>query len=71
MFLLKILEENNMTVDDVNFVNMTINDAGPAFIAGSIDAAVLWEPTLSTAIGAGGKLLYSTKEEPGLMVLKN
>ena len=39
MFLLKILEENNMTVDDVNFVNMTINDAGPAFIAGSIDAA--------------------------------
>ena len=67
MFLLKILEENNMTIDDVNFVNMTINDAGPAFIAGSIDAAVLWEPTLSTAIGAGGKLLYSTKEEPGLI----
>lgn len=67
MFLLKILEENNMTVDDVNFVNMTINDAGPAFIAGSIDAAVLWEPTLSTAIGAGGKLLYSIKEEPGLI----
>lgn len=67
MFLLKILEQNNMTVDDINFVNMTINDAGPAFIAGSIDAAVLWEPTLSTAIAAGGNLLYSTKEEPGLI----
>ncbi len=67
MFFLKILEENNMTIDDVNFVNMTINDAGPAFIAGSIDAAVLWEPTLSTAMEAGGKLLYSTKEEPGLI----
>lgn len=67
MFLLKILKENNMTIDDVNFVNMTINDAGPAFIAGSIDAAVLWEPTLSTAIEAGGKLLYSTKDEPGLI----
>lgn len=67
MFLLKILEQNNMTIDDINFVNMTINDAGPAFIAGSIDAAVLWEPTLSTAIEAGGNLLYSTKEEPGLI----
>lgn len=67
MFLLKILEENNMTIDDINFVNMTINDAGPAFIAGSVDAAVLWEPTLSTAIAAGGNLLYSTKEEPGLI----
>ena len=67
MFLLKILEDNNMTIDDVNFTNMTINDAGPAFIAGSVDAAVLWEPTLSTAIEAGGSLLYSTKEEPGLI----
>lgn len=67
MFLLKILEENGMTIDDVNFTNMTINDAGPAFIAGSVDAAVLWEPTLSAAIEAGGNLLYSTKEEPGLI----
>lgn len=67
MFLLKMLEDNGMTIDDINFTNMTINDAGPAFIAGSIDAAVLWEPTLSTAINAGGNLLYSTKEEPGLI----
>lgn len=67
MFLLKILEDNGMTINDVNFSNMTINDAGPAFIAKSVDAAVLWEPTLSTAIAAGGKLLYSTKQTPGLI----
>lgn len=68
MFLLKILEDNGMTIDDINFTNMTINDAGPAFIAGSIDAAVLWEPTLSTSITEGnGNLLYSTKEAPGLI----
>lgn len=67
MFLLKILEDNGLTINDINFSNMTINDAGPAFIAKSVDAAVLWEPTLSTAIAAGGKLLYSTKETPGLI----
>lgn len=67
MFLLKILKDNGMTIDDINFVNMTINDAGPAFIAGSVDAAVLWEPTLSMAVEGGGKLLYSTKSEPGLI----
>lgn len=68
MFLLKILEDNGMTIDDINFTNMTINDAGPAFIAGSIDAAVLWEPTLSTTVAeSGGTVLYSTKEEPGLI----
>lgn len=67
MYLLKLLDDNGMTIDDVNFVNMTINDAGPAFIAGSVDAAVLWEPTLSMAINGGGKLLCSTKTEPGLI----
>lgn len=67
MFLLKILGDNGMTIDDVQFTNMTINDAGPAFLAGSVDAAVLWEPTLSMAIDGGGKLLYSTKSEPGLI----
>lgn len=67
MFLLKILGDNGMSMDDIKFTNMTINDAGPAFIAGTIDAAVLWEPTLSTALEAGGKLLYSTKSEPGLI----
>jgi NitT/TauT family transport system substrate-binding protein len=67
MCLLKILEDNGMSVEDIEFVNMTINDAGPAFIAGSIDAAVLWEPTLSMALESRGNLLYSTKSEPGLI----
>lgn len=67
MFLLKMLKDNEMSIDDVNFTNMTINDAGPAFIAGSVDAAVLWEPTLSMAVEQGGTLLYSTESEPGLI----
>lgn len=68
MFLLKTLEEYGMTIDDIQFVNMTINDAGPAFIAGSVDAAVLWEPTLSMSINDGsGKLLYSSRQTPGLI----
>lgn len=68
MFLLKMLDDNGMSIDDVNFMNMTINDAGPAFISGSIDAAVLWEPTLSTTVNeSGGKILYSTETEPGLI----
>lgn len=67
MFLLKMLKDNDMTIDDINFTNMTINDAGPAFIAGSVDAAVLWEPTLSTTLKSAGTVLYSTENEPGLI----
>lgn len=68
MFLLKMLSDNGMTIDDVSFTNMTINDAGPAFVAGSIDAAVLWEPTLSNTLAeSDGTMLYSTESEPGLI----
>jgi NitT/TauT family transport system substrate-binding protein len=45
-----------------------VNDAGPAFISGNVDAAVLWEPSLTKALQEGkGKLLFSSKDTPGLI----
>ncbi|MDI3326965.1 MAG: ABC transporter substrate-binding protein [Alicyclobacillaceae bacterium] len=68
MLLLTALDRNGMTQNDIQYTNMTVNDAGPAFIAGRLDAAVLWEPFLSKAIGEGkGKLLFSSKDVPGLI----
>lgn len=68
MFLLKALENNGMTIEDINFVNMTINEAGPAFISGKLDAAVLFEPTLTMALqDGGGHIVYSSKETPGMI----
>lgn len=67
-FLLNALESNGMTEDDINFVNMTIQDAGPALISNTIDAACLLEPVISMATADGQhKLIYSTKETPGLI----
>ncbi len=66
--LLRALARHGMTEDDVDFVNMTINDAGPAFIAGRLDAAVLWEPFLSKAVAQGkGRILFSSRDTPGLI----
>lgn len=68
LLLLTALEKNGMTEKDVDFSNMTVNDAGPAFIAGNLDAAVLWEPFLSKAIAEGkGVKIFSSKETPGLI----
>ena len=68
MLLLTALEQNGMGEKDINYINMAVNDAGPAFIAGKLDAAVLWEPFLSKAIKDGkGKLLFSSKDTPGLI----
>lgn len=68
-FMLTALQKYGLKEKDIQFVNMSINDAGPAFIAGNFDAAVLWEPFLSTALASGkGKLLFSSKEMPGLLM---
>jgi NitT/TauT family transport system substrate-binding protein len=48
---------------------MTAGDAGAAFVAGRVDAAVTWEPWLSKAVKEGkGKILIDSRETPGLIV---
>lgn len=68
LLMLTALDKQGMKENDVKYTNMTVNDAGPAFISGNLDAAVLWEPFLSKAIAEGkGKLLFSSKDTPGLI----
>lgn len=68
LLLLTALDKFGMSESDVNFVNMTVNDAGPAFISGKSDASVLWEPFQTKAVKEGnGKVLFSSKETPGLI----
>jgi NitT/TauT family transport system substrate-binding protein len=68
LLMLTALDKHGMKESDVKYTNMTVNDAGPAFISGNLDAAVLWEPFLSKAIAEGkGKLLFSSKDTPGLI----
>ncbi len=68
LLLLTALDKNGMTEKDIDFTNMTVNDAGPAFISGNVDAAVLWEPFLSKAVAEGkGVKLFSSKDTPGLI----
>lgn len=67
MYLLTLLDKEGMSADDVKIVDMSMADAGNAFIAGRVDAACIWEPYLSKAVSGGGKLLYSTKDDPNLV----
>ncbi|MFS0723641.1 ABC transporter substrate-binding protein [Paenibacillus sp. 1P07SE] len=68
LLLLTALDQHGMTEKDINFVNMTVNDAGPAFIAGNTDASVLWEPFQTKAVNEGqGKVLFSSADVPGLI----
>ncbi|MCK0103308.1 ABC transporter substrate-binding protein [Pseudohalocynthiibacter sp. F2068] len=68
-FINALLRREGLTQDDIEMVNMTATDAGVAFTAGRVDAAVTWEPSLSQgAATEHGKILVSSSETPGLIV---
>lgn len=63
------LKANGMTPADIKPVPMNASDAGLALIAGRVDAAVTYEPYISTALkqGANYKILYTAAQKPGLI----
>ncbi len=68
-FLSVLLRQNGMTEKDLQSVNMQQDDAGAAFVARKVDAAVTWEPWLSRAKRAPhGHILVDSSKTPGLIV---
>ncbi len=66
-FLLKVLEQYGMDQNDINLVPMNIGDAGSAFVAGRVDAAVTYDPYLAQGIAAGGNSFTTAEYDIDLM----
>ncbi len=67
--LLQALNKAGLKDTDVNLLNLNSSDAGVAFMSGSLDAAVTWEPYLSNAVTNGsGKIIFSSVDAPGAIV---
>jgi len=43
-FLRALLQQNGINVQEINYIDMETAQAGAAFLAGDLDAAVVWEP---------------------------
>lgn len=68
-FLNYILKKNGLSPNDVQAIDTEAGAAGAAFVSGSVDVAVTFEPWLSKAQERrGGHILISTAEEPGVIV---
>jgi len=64
-----LLDKNGLSFKDIVAVNMTAGDAGAAFVAGKVDAAVTWEPWLTKGKSAPhGHILVDSSQTPGLIV---
>jgi NitT/TauT family transport system substrate-binding protein len=64
-----VLSQNGMKLSDIQAIDMKAGDAGAAFVAGKVDAAVTWEPWLSRAKQTPfGQVLISSDKTPGIIV---
>lgn len=68
LLLAKALESAGLAEDDIIMANMDPDAAGAALKAGSVDAAVTWEPWISTIISTGGQSIYSSANVPNLIL---
>ncbi|HEV8673437.1 MAG TPA: ABC transporter substrate-binding protein [Methylomirabilota bacterium] len=67
-FLNVLLRQNGMSQKDLDVVNMKQGDAGAAFVAEKVDAAVTWEPWLTKSKNAPhGHILVDSSKTPGLI----
>ncbi|HHW07252.1 MAG TPA: ABC transporter substrate-binding protein [Clostridia bacterium] len=68
-FFLTVLEKYGLKEEDVIIQEMGAGDAGAAFVAGKLDAAVVWEPWLTNASQReGGHVLVDSSDFPRTIV---
>jgi len=65
-FLLQVLKENGLTIDDIEAVNITADASAAAYQAGTIDIAVTYQPFLASANEAqpDGRTIIDTAALP-------
>lgn len=62
------LARNGLKANDVTVVNLSAGDAAAAFMSGSVDAAVVWNPWISQIEKSGkGTPLFTSAQMPGLI----
>jgi NitT/TauT family transport system substrate-binding protein len=67
-YLNVLLGKAGLKESELQTVNMTAADAGSAFVAGRVDAAVTWQPWLSRGEATDfGHLLTDSSKTPGLI----
>ncbi len=68
-FLLALaLDKHGIKPKDVQVVNLSAGDAAAAFIAGRVDAAVVWNPWVHQIQASGkGAALFTSKDVPGMI----
>ncbi len=69
LLLLKALEENNMSADDITVVNTPTDETPQVLASGSVDAIAAWQPNSGQALKSlpGSKPIFTSADAPGII----
>ena len=67
LFITNLLEANHLTTDDVTLVNVEGESVLARLKSGDIQAGHTWDPFIEQAVKAGQRVLFTSKQTPGLI----
>ncbi|MFE1746765.1 ABC transporter substrate-binding protein [Coleofasciculus sp. H7-2] len=67
LFVIEMLQKHGLTTDNVTLVNVEGEAVPAGFKSGDIQAGHTWEPYLSEVTKSGGRVLFTSKDTPGLI----
>lgn len=67
LFINAMLEKNGLNANEVQLVNLEAETIPEHLKSGDIQAGQTWEPYVSQAVKSGAKVLFSSKQTPGLI----
>ncbi|WP_066382526.1 MULTISPECIES: ABC transporter substrate-binding protein [unclassified Anabaena] len=68
VFVTEMLKKANLTSDDVNLVKLEASEIPQSLKNNVIQAGHTWQPHLSEAVKSGGRILFTSKQTPGLIL---
>lgn len=68
LFVERMLKAGGLSRADITLINTDSNLVPEQLRKGVIDAGQAWEPYVSRVVRAGGRILFTSKETPGLIV---
>ena len=69
LLLLRALEKNGLSEDDVELINVPTNETPMVLASGEVDAIVAWQPNSSQSLQMvpGSTAIYTSANDPGLI----
>lgn len=67
LFVTKMLEKNGLSSNDVTLVNLEAETIVQNLKNGNIQAGQTWQPYVFQAVQSGAKVLFTSKQTPGLI----